>query len=213
MLKAIVRFEVVADSEGQMRDELEKVFRREAGRMLDGGDDLYHSIRDQVGNPVGRVFQHLVTTTEPALKVERLENELACSQTREVAAREELRQAEAIFDKKRAAFDQACALALGWRDSDDPNSLEVLDRITRTLLDRILEPVKVTFNSDTWVRIYKQVFSDFHIADPDGWDRFDGGVSWAEEITQEEFESRCIRSSMMIDCQFNRHLVRRKESE
>jgi len=50
--------------------------------------------------------------------------------------------------------------------------------------------------SDEWLA--QPAFSGVLIMDPDGWDRKNLEQSWGEKITQREFESRMIRSTVQI---------------
>lgn len=54
-MKAKIEFEIEASTEGEMRGELQDIFRHEAHRAVNGGKHLTHWIRDTVGNPVGRI--------------------------------------------------------------------------------------------------------------------------------------------------------------
>lgn len=48
-------------------------------------------------------------------------------------------------------------------------------------------------NSEEWM---KKLKPGCRVLDPDGWDRYDFEKSWAEEITEEEFNKRFNRSTV-----------------
>ncbi len=50
----------------------------------------------------------------------------------------------------------------------------------------------IKFNSDKWTKLTGIV-----VLDPDGWDRKNFDVSWAEEITFDEYCDRASRSTTM----------------
>jgi hypothetical protein len=47
--------------------------------------------------------------------------------------------------------------------------------------------------ADDWLREPK--YQDFIVMDPDGWDRKNYEASWAEEITEQEFNRRLLSST------------------
>jgi hypothetical protein len=42
-------------------------------------------------------------------------------------------------------------------------------------------------------------YRGYVVLDPDGWDRLNFKESWAEEITEREFESRLLVSTVLLD--------------
>lgn len=48
-------------------------------------------------------------------------------------------------------------------------------------------------SSEAWLKEPK--FEDITVLDPDGWDRRNFKASWAEEITESEFEARLMNST------------------
>ena len=49
--------------------------------------------------------------------------------------------------------------------------------------------------SDQWLK--EPQFLGYVVMDPDGWDRMRFDKSWTEEITEEEFNKRLMRSTIM----------------
>jgi hypothetical protein len=68
----------------------------------------------------------------------------------------------------------------------------------------------VTLSSEDWLTIYQRLHPGFDIFDPDGWDRTPGKYesSWAEEITQDEFDRRIAVST----CQWPVSMLSTKEA-
>ncbi len=62
-------------------------------------------------------------------------------------------------------------------------------------------------NADGWLA--KPEYEGLTIMDPDGWDRKNYDESWAEEITQEEFEKRVAISTISFrwDSPFGKKLM------
>lgn len=62
-------------------------------------------------------------------------------------------------------------------------------------------------NADGWLA--KPEYEGLTIMDPDGWDRKNYDESWAEEITQEEFEKRVAISTILFhwDSPFGKNLM------
>jgi hypothetical protein len=55
----------------------------------------------------------------------------------------------------------------------------------------------------TSVEWHKELYPDYIILDPDGWDRTNYDFSFNEEkITEEEFKERFLRSTIMFDDKF-----------
>lgn len=50
-------------------------------------------------------------------------------------------------------------------------------------------------NSDEWL---KELFPDCQVLDPDGWDRKNFDISWAEKITKKEFSKRFMYSTVIL---------------
>jgi hypothetical protein len=50
--------------------------------------------------------------------------------------------------------------------------------------------------SDDW--LCEAQYRRFIVVDPDGWDRMNFEASWAEEITEPEFNARLMGSSVLL---------------